>query len=202
MNMQVGHGFASILAMINHKAEALAGGADAKLAGHGTCRQEQGPQLRLIGRNRLTHTGDDVLRHDENVDGSLGRDVPEGEGVSILVDDISWDFAGDDAFEKGHAGRGRLARLGWNLSGGAEFDPAAIAGGHAVAEEGFDFAFELAAGLRPVFRGTEAFHAFMGRSEGDGAGSQFSEFLEPGIQELKEAQFKALSGFPGEVIQG
>ena len=111
VDVQVGHGFACILAMVDDQAEALAGGADAELAGHGTCRQEQGTQLRLIVRHRLAHAGDDALWNDENVDGSLGRDVPEGEGVSILVDDIRWDFAGDDAFEKGHAGSGRLAGL-------------------------------------------------------------------------------------------
>ena len=102
--MQVGHGFTSIMAVIDYQAEAGIAGTDAQLPGHFPGSEQQLTQQGLILRRGFADAGDHTFGHDQHMDGSLRIDVAEGEGLFVLVDDVCRKLPGDDSLKNCHGG--------------------------------------------------------------------------------------------------
>ena len=100
--MKVGHGFPAVGAVVDD--QAVAGVGSEKPLGFRDfpARHQQMAQKGCIVRLRGADAGNDPLGNDENMNRRLGTDVPEGEALIILVDDVRGDLAGDDFFEQGH----------------------------------------------------------------------------------------------------
>ncbi len=74
-------------------------------------RHQLAEQCRVTGL-KLVESSDVLSRNDQDVNRRLGRDVPEGQDVVILVDHIGWDLSGGDAAEEAWIGHvERLLRL-------------------------------------------------------------------------------------------
>jgi hypothetical protein len=113
VDVQVGHGLAGILSVVDDEAEALGALVDAELLGGMTRGEEQGTELGLIFGGGFADAWDGLFRHDEEVNGGLGTDVAEGEAVRIFEDDVGRDLAGDDFFKEGLAGAHGWGRSVW-----------------------------------------------------------------------------------------
>ena len=59
---------------------------------------------------RFRNACDGLAGYDEQVDGSLGADVPKAEAEIILVDNVGWDFTVCYFLEKGFVWRAHLLR--------------------------------------------------------------------------------------------
>ncbi len=99
--MEVRNGFATVGTVVDD--ESVAGGGYVLAAGDlGGSEEEVAEEVLLIDLSR-SDSSDGFFGNDENVDWSLGSDVAEGEALVVFEDDVCWDFADDDFFEKGHA---------------------------------------------------------------------------------------------------
>jgi hypothetical protein len=96
MHMQVRHGLARVLTVIDHEAETLAAILDAQLVGDFARCEQQSPQCGLIFGNGLTHSRNQLLRHYQDVCRSLWIDVIEGRDQLVLINKRGRDFAVDD----------------------------------------------------------------------------------------------------------
>ena len=101
MDVKMRHGLAGIAAMIDDEAEAFIPSLDAELFGDTARREQQGPERGLIFRHGLADTRDELLRHDEDVGGSLRIDVVEGRDEIVLIDERRGNLTVDDFLENG-----------------------------------------------------------------------------------------------------
>ena len=101
MDVEMRHSLAGIAAMVDDEAEAFVPRLDAELFGDTARREQQGAERGLIFRHGLADTRDELLRHDEDVNGSLRIDVVEGGDEVVLIDERRGDLTVDDFLEKG-----------------------------------------------------------------------------------------------------
>ena len=95
VEVQVGHGFAAIGAIVDDEAEAVC--VESLAAGDFTDFEHEVSEQRLV--SGLGETRDGLARDEEQVDGCLWGDVPEADALIVFVDDFGGDFAGADFFE-------------------------------------------------------------------------------------------------------
>lgn len=96
VDVEVGHGLSGVGAFIDD--EAVTGG-EALRFGDDAGGAEQ--VLVVSGGLDGGDAGDLGFGDDEDVDGGDGVDVADGEAVVVLVDDVTGDFAVEDAGEEG-----------------------------------------------------------------------------------------------------
>ena len=104
--MEVRHGFPRVATVVDDETEALGNLIDSEAAGHFSGGEEEGSELRLVLRGCLSNARDDFFGHDQDMDRCLRRDVTEGEGLIVFVNNVRRNLAGDDFFKEGHGGGG------------------------------------------------------------------------------------------------
>ena len=97
--MQMRHTLTPLLAAVDDHAIAL---RQAQLAGDFSRHQELMPDERLMFVGELVERGDFFARNDEHVRWRLRVHVAKGEAEVVLIDDVGFDLAVDDAFEDRH----------------------------------------------------------------------------------------------------
>ena len=107
VDVEVGDGFAAGAAVVDDEAEALRGRIDAEIGRDFGGGEEEVAEDGLIFGAGFTDPGNQLLRDDEQMDGSLRIDVPEDDAMAVVVEDVRRDFAGDDPLENGHGGEFR-----------------------------------------------------------------------------------------------
>lgn len=98
--MQVGNALAAILAVVDNKPEAFISPCKPEVTGNFSGYEEQVPQrvaLIIIG---LTNSGYCFFRDDQDVLRGLWIDIPEGDRVVILVDNVRRNLARYDSLEQ------------------------------------------------------------------------------------------------------
>lgn len=99
VDVQVGHGFAAVRAIVDH--DAVTGG-EVELAGQVGGGEQQVAEQGLVGERRLVDPRNGFLGYDQNMHGRLRLDVVNGDAVLVFVSNLGGDFAGDDFFEERH----------------------------------------------------------------------------------------------------
>lgn len=98
--MQMGHGLSPVAAVVDHKAESgfrnAFGPCDVR-SGKKEAAQQGG-----IVRPGFGHPRNRPLRNHENVDRCLRRDIPKGQAIAVLKNNVGGNFAGGNFFEKRH----------------------------------------------------------------------------------------------------
>ena len=98
--MKVGNGLAAIPAVVDDEAIACFG--DPATPGHFRGSHHEVAEEGRIVRAGFADSGDGTLRDQDDMDGGLGLDVPEGEQEVVLENNVCGDVACDDALEQGH----------------------------------------------------------------------------------------------------
>jgi hypothetical protein len=101
MDVEMRHGLAGIAAMVDDEAEAFVPSLNAELFGDATRGEQQSAERGLIFRHGLANTWDELLRHDQDVNGSLRINVVEGRDEVVLIDERRGDLTVDDFLENG-----------------------------------------------------------------------------------------------------
>jgi len=166
VDVEVGDGFAAILAVVDDQAEAgffLI--EQVELCGDVAGDEEEVAEEVGVLVFGAADARDGFFWNDEDVDGSLWVDVVEGEGFVGFVDDGGGDFAGDDFLKDGHGWVGRVLPLIWGESSGESSGNRnrERRGVHACsavgAEEEEDFAVEEVTILAPMMGAAQNFDA-------------------------------------------
>lgn len=89
--MQMRNGFAAMGSVVYDDSKAF---GKTFAAGNSGSGQKKVAEHRLVGLRSLSHARDVLFRNDQNVGGSLGGDVAEGEAQVILEDDVCGNLAG------------------------------------------------------------------------------------------------------------
>ena len=120
MYMQMPHGLAAFLAVIDDQAEIIRG---AQIVGYAFSRQQQMAEQFPVLVGRIGQPPDIFFRDDQYVMGGLRRDVFERQAQFVFINDVGRNFSGDNFIEEsvGHRAVGNRYRFGltdYNLSGG------------------------------------------------------------------------------------
>ena len=97
MKMKVGDSFPAVRSVVDD--EAVAGLVEFELAGNFLGGGEEMAEDGVVFGGYGGVAGVVLFGDEDDVDGSLGGDVAEGEDVVVLIDDVGRDFAVDDPFE-------------------------------------------------------------------------------------------------------
>jgi hypothetical protein len=178
--MKVGDGFPAVGAVVDD--QAVAGLVEFQLAGDLLGGGEKVAEDGVVFGGDGGVAGVVLFGDEKNVDGGLGSDVPKGEDVVILIDNVGRHFAVDDPFKDrfGHGPSwlpdGQLQKLGTEMAG-------------AGADEVNNLVVETLAGASPgggagksQDAGTETFQA-----EDGGEGGDF--FVHDGGETLEKHHF-------------
>ena len=87
------HALTAVLPIINHNTIAT---IQLQLLSHTPCHYQQMAQQLLVIVAAGGQLSERLLRDDEGMDGGLGVDVVEGEGVFVFVDDLCGDLVTSD----------------------------------------------------------------------------------------------------------
>jgi hypothetical protein len=104
MEMQVRHGLAALVTVVDDNAEAVF--SEAFLFRDDPDPGEEMAEEILVGGIGLPDPHDQLLGHEETVHRSLRRDVAKAEAEVVLVDDIARDFTIGDLLEDGFLSHG------------------------------------------------------------------------------------------------
>ena len=96
--MQVGHSFAGVGSVVEHKSEAIL--IEAKLFGDLGGLEQQMSENLVVGGLSFGDARDGLFRDDQDVSGGLGFDVPEGDDFVVFVENGGRNFAGDDLLKQ------------------------------------------------------------------------------------------------------
>ena len=97
MHMQMRDGFATVLAIVNHDAEAV---FQVKRLRHGSSGEQQMAEKRRVFGLRFTNSSDHLFGDHQNMRWRLRVDVVDSNALSVFVFDLSRNFAGDNFFEE------------------------------------------------------------------------------------------------------
>ena len=145
--MEVGDGFTSVAAIIDHQAIACLG--DAELFRDLAGGDQHPAQQRRVGILRCGNPRDNPLRYDEHVRGRLGIHVLDGKKLLRLVDDLGGDLA-----------RRRFSRR-WSCGGSGEREVHLIRAsckGSLFANKGNDLRAKAVAVAAPNLPPAQEFH--------------------------------------------
>lgn len=90
VDVEVWDGFTAMCAVVNHSTEA--GFRESELFGDLSGGEEEVAEEGLVFGCGLANAGDGLARYDEEVCGSLRRNVREGTTKLVIVEDFSRDF--------------------------------------------------------------------------------------------------------------
>ncbi|MFM2199176.1 MAG: hypothetical protein RLZZ505_2608 [Verrucomicrobiota bacterium] len=97
VDVEVRDGLSAVRAVVDHHAESAF--REAEFGGDLGGGEEEVPKGRLISGVRLADSRDGLVRHYQDVDGSLRGNVAEGEAMFIAVHHIGRDFRVADFLE-------------------------------------------------------------------------------------------------------
>lgn len=146
MNVQMGDGFASVSAIIDNEPEAFLFAVASQYCRHLSGGEKKMAEEGLILLHGFAYPGDRLFRNYENVGRGLGGDVPESDGVVILINDLGRNLSRDDFLEQCH----------WPGSGSDLHGDAGTGSGNEAARginKVGDFRVQLIAAAGPLFRG-------------------------------------------------
>jgi len=107
VDVEVGHGFPAVRAVVDGDAEA--GFREAEIACDGCGGEKQVAEEGLVFRVRLADARDGLPRDDQDMGGCLRGNVPEGAAEIVLVDDFRRDLPVVDFLEKCLHGGAKMA---------------------------------------------------------------------------------------------
>lgn len=95
--MQMWHGFATVGTIVDH--ESVTRFFEPDFLRDFRSFEQQMTECLMIGSGRFCNARDGFFGDDQDVGRSLRRDVLECEHEVVLVNDLRWNFAGDDSFK-------------------------------------------------------------------------------------------------------
>lgn len=96
--MQMRHGFAGIGSIVKHKPKPVL--IQSKLFGDFSGLKQKMSEDLVVGGLSFSDAWDGLFRDDQDMSGSLGFDVAEGDDFVVFVEDGGRDFAGNDLLKQ------------------------------------------------------------------------------------------------------